>query len=113
MNFTQDFGFIADEAVGEKADETKALGIVWKIERGFDAFNHHRATFGVERTEISQAALDVFRRGFERTVAQSRGAEREVDKLKRIARAQQLKGAFDGGLGLLEREAAHAARAIA
>src|SRR5581483_983619 len=99
VNGAEDFRFVADETVGEKTNKTQPAGIVWKIERGLDAFDHHRAAADAHRLEIVEAAPDILRRGRERSVAEAPGALREADDLKGIAGLKEAQAAPDGGLG--------------
>src|ERR1022692_208780 len=112
MDFAQNFRFVANVAVGEKTNEAQPLWVVREIERGFDALDHLSWTVAVQRAQIVQAALRIFRGGFERSRAKLRCARREIDDLKRVARSQQAQSARDCSLGLFDGPSIHAAGAV-
>src|SRR5678809_165076 len=70
LHCQQNVRFVSDEAVGQKANETKTCRIMRKIERGFDALEHHGGAVAVQFTEITKTLSNIGRRRRQRSWAE-------------------------------------------
>ena len=112
MDFTQNFRLVANVTVGQKTNEAQPLRVVREIQGSFDAFNHHRAAFAVERAQVFPTATDVLGCRGHGPGAECGGVGRKADELEGVERLEPVQGPFDCGLRLRQRAARHAAGAI-
>src|SRR5947209_20134947 len=83
-----------------------------KIERCLDPFEHHGAAFAFERSEVVEAAPNIFGRGRERGGSKLRRVVGKANELKGVTRLQVAQCLVYRRLGLCQRTARHAAGAI-
>ena len=108
----EDLGLVADESVRHEGHDPLAFGIAGKVQGRLDALDHHGPATAAKAVQISQADLDVAPRRRERTRTETRSVARESDHLKAVVGFQSTQGSLDGGFGLVEGLASHAARAV-
>src|ERR1051325_757951 len=112
VNLAQRFSLVADEAVGEKADEAQAILIMRKIEAGAQAIYEIGAAAGRHSVDAGDGMPHIGWSGFNGLVEKLFGAIAEPNHLKCVALIHVRKRVSHSGFRLFDGPASHAARDI-